>query len=93
MVNPEIIEKSKDFINYEESCLSVPEFYIFVKRYKTIRMKWQDAKGKEYKQWFSEFPSIVVQHELDHLKGITLLDHSSRFKRSRYISKRRKMRR
>ena len=93
MVNPEIISKSTDHITYEESCLSIPEFYIVVKRCKTIQVKWQDAFGKSYTQWFSEFPAIVLQHEIDHLHGITLLDRASRFKRSRYIAKRKKAKR
>ena len=93
MVNPKIMSKSSDFINYEESCLSVPDFYIVVKRYKTIQLQWQDGMGKKYTQWFSEFPAIVLQHEIDHLKGVTLLDRSSRFRRSRYIAKRKKAKR
>ena len=93
MVNPVIVEKSKDYIPYEESCLSVPEFYITVKRYKQITVQWNDAFGNVRRETFEEFPAIVVQHEMDHLKGITLLDRSSRFRRSRYIAKRKKQRR
>ena len=93
MVNPEIVEKSSDYITYEESCLSVPEFYINVKRYKQITVRWQDAFGNAHQEEFAEFPAIVLQHEMDHLEGVTLLDRSSRFRRSRYISKRKKLRR
>ena len=93
MVNPEIVEKSSDYITYEESCLSVPEFYINVKRYKQITVRWQDAFGNTHQEEFAEFPAIVLQHEMDHLEGVTLLDRSSRFRRSRYISKRKKLRR
>lgn len=93
MVNPQIVDKSKEFITYEESCLSVPEFYINVKRYKKITVRWQDAFGNVRQEIFEEFPAIVLQHEMDHLEGVTLLDRSSRFRRSRYISKRKKSRR
>ena len=93
MVNPEIIEKSKEYITYEESCLSVPEFYINVKRYKKLTIRWRDAFGNVRQEVFEEFPAIVLQHEMDHLEGVTLLDRSSRFRRSRYISKRKKHRR
>ena len=93
MVNPVIVDKSSDYIPYEESCLSVPEFYITVKRYKTIVVQWNDAFGNVRRETFEEFPAIVLQHEMDHLEGITLLDRSSRFRRSRYISKRKKQRR
>jgi peptide deformylase len=93
MVNPTIISKSEDYITYEESCLSVPEFYINVKRYQQITILWKDGVGNVRQQTFEEFPAIVLQHEMDHLEGITLLDRSSRFRRSRYVSKRKKLRR
>ena len=92
MINPSIIDHGKEKITYEESCLSVPAFYLKMKRYKRIQVQWQDAFGNTKKEWFEEFPAIVIQHEMDHLQGVTLLDRSSAFKRSRYISKRKKSR-
>ena len=93
MVNPIIMEKSTDYIPYEESCLSIPEFYLTVKRHRQIVVQWNDAFGNVRRETFEEFPAIVVQHEIDHLNGITLLDRASRFRRSRYLSKRKKQRR
>jgi len=90
MVNPEIVARSRDKITYEESCLSVPEFYLDIKRARRIQVRWQDGDGAVHERWFEGFPSIVLQHEMDHLNGKTLLEHSSRFKRSRYISRKKK---
>jgi peptide deformylase len=90
MVNPEIVEKSREIITYEESCLSVPEYYVDVQRARRIRVRWQDAEGRTSEQWFEEFPAVVLQHELDHLEGVTLLDRSSRLKRSRYLARKKK---
>ncbi|MBM73885.1 MAG: peptide deformylase [Proteobacteria bacterium] len=90
LVNPIVIEKSSELIQYDESCLSVPEYSLIMNRSQQIRISWQDATGKKYDQWFEDFPAIVIQHELDHLEGKTLLDHSSRFARNRYIKKRKK---
>lgn len=90
IVNPVILEHSKETISYEESCLSVPAFYLMTKRYKRIHLQWKDGLGNTHTQWFEEFPAIVLQHEMDHLKGITLLDRSSRFKKSRYLSRRKR---
>ncbi len=92
MVNPTIISKSAELISYEESCLSVPEFYLNVKRFQEITVEWKDGMGITHREIFSGFPSIVLQHEMDHLEGITLLDKSSKFKRSRYMSKVKKQR-
>ena len=93
IVNPVILEKSKETISYEESCLSVPAFYLMTKRHKRILLQWQDGMGTKHQEWFEEFPAIVLQHEMDHLRGITLLDRSSRFKKSRYLARRKKPRR
>ena len=92
IVNPVILEKSKETISYEESCLSVPAFYLMTKRYKRILLQWQDGMGNIHQEHFEGFPSILLQHEMDHLRGITLLDRSSRFKKSRYINRRKKAR-
>ena len=92
MVNPCVVEKSKETILWEESCLSVPEMTIEVRRHKRIVLAWQDAHGVETQQIFEDFPAVVVQHELDHLEGVTLLDRSSRLKRSRYLKRQKKFR-
>jgi peptide deformylase len=92
MINPEILEKSDERITWEESCLSVPEYAVNVKRSRRIRVRWRDAAGETMEQEFFGFPAVVVQHEMDHLEGKTLLDHSSRLKRGRYIKRMKKLR-
>ena len=83
-------QRSRDTIVYEESCLSLPDYYLKVKRSNRIRVKWQDPTGAPHEDSFEGFPAIVLQHEVDHLEGIPLLNHSSRLKRSRYLSRLRK---
>lgn len=80
-INPEITFKSNDLTNNPatedatlEGCLSVPKTYGLVKRSKTIKIKWQDLRGKHQKQEFSGFLSTVIQHEYDHLEGILFTD-------------------
>ena len=90
MVNPVIEEKTRDRIKYDESCLSVPEYSQMVNRHKKIRVSWRNGEGAHFEEWFEGFPAIVLQHEMDHLQGITLLEHSNRLKRSRYIKKQKK---
>jgi len=87
MVNPVITERSKDLIKWEESCLSVPEYFVDVKRSERITVTWRDAQGAAHERAYEGFPAVVLQHEMDHLDGVTLLEHSSRLKRSRYIKK------
>lgn len=87
MVNPVITERSRDKIKWEESCLSVPEYFVDVNRARRITVTWQDAQGGHHERVFEDFPAVVIQHEMDHLEGITLLNKSSRLKRSRYLKK------
>jgi peptide deformylase len=90
MVNPEIVERSAELIRWEESCLSVPEYAQEVDRAHTIKVRWTDAAGAAQERVYEGFPSVVVQHELDHLEGITLLERSSPLKRGRYVTKKKK---
>ena len=93
MINPTIVERSEELIRWDESCLSVPEFDLDVDRNRRIRVSWLDVSGTMNDEWFEDFPAVVLQHEMDHLDGVTLLDRSSRLKRSRYLKRRKKMRR
>lgn len=90
MINPVIKERSEETIRWDESCLSVPEYELDVDRAMRIHVEWRDVAGDPQSGWFEEFPAVVLQHEMDHLDGITLLDRSSRLKRSRYIKRRKK---
>ena len=93
MINPVIVERSDRMIRWDESCLSVPEYELGVDRHYRIHVKWRDMAGDPQQGWFEEFPAVVLQHEMDHLDGVTLLDRSSRMKRSRYLARRKKARR
>ena len=90
MANPEIIERGKGRIKWSESCLSVPEYSQDVQRIERIVVRFQDAQGEQQERTYQGFPAVVIQHEMDHLNGITLLERSSRFKRNRYVQRVRK---
>lgn len=88
LVNPVIVERSKDTIPWVETCLSVPGMEVEVQRNRRIKLEWQEpADGSPRSEWFEEYEAVIVQHELDHLQGIVLLDKVSRFRRSRYIKR------
>lgn len=90
MANPVILSRSDETITWSEACLSVPEYSQDIRRSKTIVVRFQDASGTVHEQTYDGFPAVVIQHEMDHLDGITLLEHSTRFKRNRYLSKQKK---
>jgi peptide deformylase len=80
LVNPEIIEYSKEKSHMEEGCLSLPGVAVTVARSKEIAVKAQDEEGKEFTKKFSGLTATVVQHEMDHLNGKLLIDYLNPFK-------------
>jgi len=92
LVNPVIVEQAAETCVAEEGCLSVPELWEDFERPTWIVVRYLDEHGAPHERRFEGFPATVVQHELDHLDGVTILDKVSRFKRSRYLFSRRKAR-
>lgn len=92
LINPVIIEKS-GACTFEEGCLSIPEFRADIKRSKKIKVEYLDEWGKPQSLEDDGFLAIVIQHELDHLNGITMLDHVSPMKRMMYLKKLKKRQR
>ena len=76
MINPVIQSTSEDLVEYEEGCLSIPGEYIKLERPRSINVKFQTLNGK-YKKWFLRgLEARVVQHEIDHLDGILMVDYN-----------------
>ena len=93
MINPEITRRSEEMIGCEEGCLSLPRFLFNVPRHKTINVKWRTPSGESMSRAISDFHSIVIQHEIDHLDGVTLLDKASRPHRRKWLQGQKKKRR
>ena len=68
MMNPKIISGHEEY-EAEEGCLSL-EGTRKVKRYRSIRLKWQDVQLKEHIGILDGFQAQIVQHEVDHCNGI-----------------------
>lgn len=76
MINPEIIEHSQETTcKYQEWCLSLPNTKSwYIARYQKIKVHYFDEKFKEKILWIEGLASAIVQHEIDHLNGILILD-------------------
>jgi len=90
-VNPEIIESSKENSFYDEGCLSFPGMRSEVARPKKVKIKYTDFHGKEQIQEMTGLLATCIQHELDHLNGITFVDHISKVKRDMILNKMKKL--
>ena len=77
LINPKIIAK-EGAVACSEGCLSFPEVYTDVRRYKNVKVKALDIKGKPFiiEGKDGELLSRALQHEFDHLDGILFIDHS-----------------
>ena len=86
LINPEIMEKNGE-IEYEEGCLSVPNYYESIKRANEIKVSAQNELGQTFEIEADEMLSICIQHEMDHLNGIPFVDHLSKLKQKRLKKK------
>lgn len=86
-VNPEIVDDVEETKPWEEGCLSVPDYYEKVDRPARCQLKYMDYDGKEVVEWCEGLYATCIQHEMDHLNGVLFIDHLSRLKRQRAISK------
>ena len=73
-INPEITESSREEEIAVEGCLSLPGISCEVRRAKKIKLRSWDLNGVEQIEDLQNFPARVVQHEIDHLNGILLID-------------------
>ena len=79
LINPKIVEKSKEQFVFPEGCLSFPDSKIKTKRHQDIVIEADNHKGKlsfsaNSKDINDAFECVCVQHEIDHLDGITMFD-------------------
>ena len=86
-VNPEITWKSEELFTYEEGCLSVPEIFDAVERPARVKLRYLNSRGEPVEEEASGMYAVCIQHEMDHLEGVLFIDHLSRLKRDRAISK------
>ena len=79
LINPKIVEKSKEQFVFPEGCLSFPDDKIKTTRYQDIVVEADNHEGKlsfsaNSKDINDAFECVCVQHEIDHLDGITMFD-------------------
>ena len=73
IVNPEIIQEwGRE--SAAEGCLSLPGLAVEIARAKQILLRYQDRQGKAQEVKLKDFFARIVQHEMDHLRGILLID-------------------
>jgi len=92
-VNPEILWASEELFTYEEGCLSVPDIYDDVERPARVKLRYLDYNGAQIEEDAEGLYAVCIQHEMDHLEGVLFIDHLSRLKREKALTKLKKAKR
>ena len=77
--NPNILSISDEQIYMIEGCLSYPGLFVKIKRPKSIVMEWWTEEDTRCEEPFDGMTSRILQHEVDHLYGITFQKRAQRF--------------
>ena len=81
LVNPEIEWSGEETEVVEEGCLSLPAVHVEVERPVHVRVRAKDEFGEDIRVEASGLEARVIQHELDHLDGVLILDRTTKDQR------------
>lgn len=77
LCNPVIVERSAETEVDEEGCLSLPGISVPVERHVSVVCEGEDLKGDKLRIEASDLLARCLQHEVDHLDGILILDRAT----------------
>lgn len=86
LVNPVVYEGEGEILS-KEGCLSVPEVIDTVKRFNSVKVRYQNLSGETKEITGTGLMASCLQHEIDHLDGKTLVEKASRIKRDMIIKR------
>ncbi|KKP96147.1 MAG: Peptide deformylase [Candidatus Moranbacteria bacterium GW2011_GWE1_36_7] len=81
LINPQITAKSKIKVISEEGCLSFPGKFFPISRHREVQVRYVDQNGKASKLKGRDLLSRAIQHELDHLDGVLIIDRVKKTKK------------
>jgi peptide deformylase len=85
LANPELEWASGELELGEEGCLSIPGVMVEVDRPVHVRVRGLDEEGEQRMVEASGLEARVIQHEIDHLDGVLILERTSREERKRAL--------
>lgn len=78
MFNPRIVSHSVETNMQDEGCLSFPNLIIRIKRANVIRVRYAEPNGNVVTQRYEGMTARIIQHEVDHLNGITFQQRANK---------------
>ena len=85
LINPDVEWSSREEEAFEEGCLSIPGVLVDVERPVYVRVRAQDEFGDDRVVEASGLEARVIQHEIDHLNGVLILDRTTKDQRREAI--------
>ena len=76
LVNPRLVARSEELVTDDEGCLSMQGVLVPVERHAAVTVEAQGVDGAPVRIEYSELAARVVQHELDHLDGVLIIDRT-----------------
>ena len=86
-VNPVIKNKSNELSRYEEGCLSLKNVFVEVDRPNMCEVEYLDYNGEKRNLKCDGLLATCIQHEVDHLNGVLMVDYLSKLKKTMIIKK------
>lgn len=77
VINPVVRALSDDLWSFKEGCLSIPDRFWYVSRPATVTIEYRSVSGGQGTMTESGLAGRVIQHEVDHLNGVLLVDYLS----------------
>lgn len=91
LINPVIVAR-EGTSTAEEGCLSIPDIFVDVERAARITLETTGRDGQRVRVAADELRARAIQHEVDHLDGMLIIDHASPLKRRLLLNKWRRLR-
>lgn len=86
LINPEFVTKEGEVV-WEEGCLSCPDLTVPVQRAQQVVVRALNREGEPFELSGQDLLAVALQHEVDHMDGILILDKLSRLKQDLYKDK------
>jgi peptide deformylase len=77
VANPKVVDTTGERETDDEGCLSLQGVLLPVERARTITLEGLDEQGRPVRYDLEDMPARIVQHELDHLDGVLILDRTT----------------
>lgn len=85
IINPRVVKMSDKMIPSREGCLSLPGATAVINRHKSVTVEYEDVTGATQHEEATGLFSCCLQHEIDHLNGILMINRMTEYNKSKFL--------